>query len=109
MYRVGVSLGDKKNYSRPLLTPTYAASDGVNRSFSVNHGARPPRLQRRTGTAAAGATLGALPAPCHTLTPRPCLHPCQSSGVQVQPECLTVFEEMKIRSAYKVRRRLLRG
>ena len=24
-----------------------------------------------------------------------------SSGVQVQPECLTVFEEMKIRSAYK--------
>ena len=70
-----------------------------------------PRLTSdRTSTQLRAQRSGpSQPRVTQTLTPRPCLHPCQSSGVQVQPECLTVFEEMKIRSAYKVRRRLLRG
>ena len=51
------------------------------------------RLLARRGR---GATCG--PPPSHRCA-RSCL---QSSGVQVNPDCLTEFEAMKIRSAHKV-------
>ena len=68
----------------------------------MNHGARPPRLTSAAPVPSRGRNARGPPSPVsHSDAAR--LLAGQSSGVQVQPECLTVFEEMKIRSAYKVR------
>ena len=83
-----------------------------------NHGARRQTLPCRPHPAArpafAAASPPCAPGGCGTETRRgstsgstpPALTPAfsclQSSGVQVMPDCLTEFEAMKIRSAYKV-------
>ena len=60
-----------------------------------------PRSQPR---APGGCWPDAGVAPHVVLPPLTAAHvpACQSSGVQVNPDCLTEFEAMKIRSAYKV-------
>ena len=63
------------------------------RSQQLPRPVHPAAAARKHGVAPPGSTPPAL---------TPAFSCLQSSGVQVMPDCLTEFEAMKIRSAYKV-------